>query len=134
MLDVLRTCSAGLGQWAGHDSRSFDGNYYCPRHLWSLLHNFNPQPYGKGGTDTTVKFIDGGRSGGFDPIGCSTPYVVLDRIGDLLTLRPLGFPDVPTVTALVDEVYPAQPGAVYRYANHCGSAPHQVRAHEGIKR
>lgn len=120
-MNYLRSCTAGGGHWAAHNSTSFGGRFYCPLHLWSLLHGFDPQPDGHGGTDTTVRFIDGSvPSGWMHAERDETTYVVLARDGDMLTLRRLGFPNDPHVQAPVSAVYPDDPGAVYRHASRCG--------------
>jgi hypothetical protein len=122
---ILRACSAGGGHWLGHNSTSFGGKYLCPAHLWSMMHGFNPQPHGvAGGTDQTVKFIDGSTPAGVMHAERHEPeYVVLSREGDELILRWLGLPDGEKVTASVHSVYPASPGAVYRHAAKCGPRP-----------
>lgn len=119
-----RTCAAGGGDHLGHDSTSFGGKYLCPVHLWSLMHGFNPQPYGTpGGTDQTVKFIDGSLPGPMHAERHETVWCVWGRDGEMLTLRPLGRPDCEPITAHVNTVYPAAAGAVYRHASTCGKHP-----------
>ncbi len=124
----LRNCAACGGFHLGHNSQSFGGVYLCPLHQWSLMHGFNPQPYGTpGGTDQTVKFVDGGpgamRSSVLHAEGYFPEWCVIGRDGDTLTLRRLGDPDSEPITAQVSQVYPASSGAVYRHASKCGPAP-----------
>lgn len=110
----IRACAAGAAEFLGHDSTSFGGRFFCPGHQWSLLHRFNPQPHGvAGGTDGTVRLIDGGQA----------DLVVLARAGDILTVRQLGLPDSTVRTVQVSEVYPAAAGAAYRHMARCGRPP-----------
>mgnify|MGYP001164613689 CR=1 FL=1 len=102
---ALRSCAAHGGNfWLGHDSKSFGGRFFCPQYLRDLFANFDPQPrpkeirYGQPEGDHTVRLIDGG----------DTQYVVLDRRGDLLTLRPLGMPEAPTTEVQVAACWPAR--------------------------
>jgi len=126
----LRSCSAGEGFWLGHNSKSFGGQFLCPLRQWSLMRGFDPQPYGQGGTDQRVKFIDPpAPPQGVAGVGAlhaerwNPEFVVLARDGDVLSVRRLGFPDEEPVTVSVYAVYPASPGAVYRHASKCGPAP-----------
>lgn len=92
---ILRSCAIGGGHHIGHNSRSFGGQYFCPKHLRQLFEGFDPQPYPA--RDHRVRFIN----------GPDTEWCVLAREGDTLTLRRLGFPDDPPTTAVVAQVYPA---------------------------
>lgn len=125
---IFRACAAGGGHHLGHNSPSFGGEYLCPKHQWSLMHGFNPQPRGvPGGTDTRVRFINGGphsiRSTVLQGEGYFPEWIVLHRDSDTLTLRRLGFPDSEPIAASVHTVYPASPGAAYRHASKCGPKP-----------
>lgn len=105
----LRSCAAHGGNfWLGHDSKSFGGRFFCPQYLRDLFASFDPQPrpkeirYGQPEGDHTVRLIDGGWP---TP---DTEYVVLDRRGDLLTLRPLGMPEAPTTEVQVAACWPVR--------------------------
>ena len=105
----LRACAAhGQNFWMGHDSKSLGGRFFCPQYLRDLFEHFDPQPrpkgvpYGQSEGDHTVRLIDGGWP---TP---DTQYVVLDRKGDLLTLRPVGMPEAPTMEVPVAACWPAR--------------------------
>lgn len=108
MSTPLRSCAAhGHNFWLGHSSRSFGGRFFCPQYLRDLFAHFNPQPFrspviGQPVGEHTVRLIDGGWP---TP---DTQYVVLDRRGDLLTLRPLGMPDHPPTVISVHACWPAR--------------------------
>jgi len=98
---ILRSCAVhGRNFWAGHNSRSFGGRFFCPGYLRDdLFRGFDPQPYappvlGQPEGQHTVLLIDGGWP---TP---DTPQCVIERLaregGDLLVVRPLGMPDAPT--------------------------------------
>lgn len=106
---ALRSCAAhGRNFWMGYHSTSFGGRFFCPQYLRDLFANFDPQPrpkevqYGRPEGDHTVRLIDGGWP---TP---DTEYAVLAREGDLLTLRPVGFPDMEPVHHRVAECWPAR--------------------------
>lgn len=105
----LRSCAAGGGHHLGHNSRSFGGAYFCPRHLVDLMAGFNPQP------NDSVRFIDA------DPDGWAVPgtYVVLKRDGDTLAVRRLGFPENPVHTVKVYGLYPSA-GTHIHWRKGCG--------------
>lgn len=114
----LRICAAhGRNFWLGHDSRSFGGRFFCPAYLRDLFANFDPQPFtppviGQREGEHQVRLIDGGWP---TP---DTPYVVLAREGDILTVRPLGMPDHPTSEISVAACWPAR--YVSPSSNRCG--------------
>lgn len=105
----LRTCAAhGHNFWLGYDSKRFGGRFFCPQYVRDMFEHFDPQPrpkgvlYGQSEGDHTVRLIEGGWP---TP---DTAYVVLDRKGDILTLRPLGMPEAYTLEVPVAACWPAR--------------------------
>lgn len=104
----LRSCAAhGRNFWLGHDSRSFGGRFFCPAYLRELFEGFDPQPFtppvmGQREGQHTIRLIDGGWP---TP---DTHYVVLERQGDLLTVRPVGMPDIPPTEVQVAACWPTR--------------------------
>ncbi|OFW65177.1 MAG: hypothetical protein A2135_08660 [Actinobacteria bacterium RBG_16_67_15] len=101
---ILRSCAVhGHNHWSGHASRSLGGRFYCPGYLRDdLFRDFDPQPYrpGEANLDQSVRLIDGGWP---TP---DTSMCVLERNGDTVTIRPLGFPDAEPRTVPVSACWP----------------------------
>lgn len=116
----LRICAVH-GEYIrlGPDPKPFGIWFYCPQYVRDMFENFNPQPrprgvrwpkevclrrgvrYGQSEEgDHTVRLIEGGWP---TP---DAPYEVLARKGDILTLRPLAFPEAPTVEVPVSACWP----------------------------
>lgn len=86
----LRVCAYDSQWFLAYSSKSYDGMYFCPKHLQVVVEKTsNPQP------NSVVSYID-------DDI---RRYVVLRRDGDMLTVRRLGFPDDPEHTVSVHCVW-----------------------------
>ncbi len=98
-MNTLRSCGIGGGHHLGHDSRSFNGTYFCPKHLRMYLKGFYPV------ANDLVWFIDGYGS---------TTWVVLSRAGQKVVLRKLGLPDSHTITSDILSLCPASYVHVYR--------------------
>lgn len=103
MTGVLRSCAAGGGHHLGYMSKSFNGAYYCPRHLKDLMSSFDPKP------NSTVCFID------FPP----GEYVVLARDEDVVEVRKLGRPDLPSSRVRICGLYPGL-GEHINFRRGCG--------------
>lgn len=97
MTNYLRSCGGCGGSFLG-DNR--DEIYFCPR-CTKNLPEFDPQPYAK-------------CKGQPDKQRCRMDYqgrrlvemVVLAREGDMVTVRPLGFPDDDPVTVHLNVLRP----------------------------
>lgn len=106
-MNILRSCAVGGGHHLGHNSRSFGGRYFCPKHLRETFHEFDPQPGDP--VRNRVRFIDGGRG--------DAELIVVARDGDQVTVRYLGFPDLPAQTASLAELWPSW---YPNYSRGCG--------------
>lgn len=108
---ILRSCAAhGRNFWAGHDSRSFGGRFYCPGYLRDdLFRGFNPTPYappviGQPEGQHTVRLIDGGW-----PTPDTPQCVIQRRVWEgrvFLVVRPLGMPDAPLREVALEACWP----------------------------
>ena len=103
-MNYLVACAVGAGHHIGHSSNSFGGNYFCPKHLNELMASFDPKPRDQ------VKFIDGDRS----------PWIVLGRDGDMVTLRRLGFPESKIIWAKVWNLWPGCGSSNKSFTPGCG--------------
>lgn len=94
MVCVLRSCGGCGGSFCGDNRNETYFCAECTRRNGERL--FDPQPYGRGTIDSQrVKY--GPRL---------ADHVVLAREGDMVTIRPLGFPDADPVTVHVNNVRP----------------------------
>lgn len=108
----LRSCAVGGGHHLGHNSKSFGGRYFCPKHQRETFYNFDPQPYtGRVGEPVCnrVRFIDNARG--------ECELIVIARDGDRVTVKALGFPELPARTVTLAELWP---GWYPNYSRGCG--------------
>ena len=108
----LRSCAVGGGHHLGHNSTSFGGRYLCPKHQRETFYNFDPQPCTHQIGElirNRVRFIDGGRG--------DAELIVIARDGDQVTVKVLGFPDLPAQTVPLAALWP---GWYPNYSRGCG--------------
>lgn len=95
MTNYLRCCGRCGGSFIG-DNR--DEIWFCAACV-KALPEFNPQPYGRGRYDDQRCRMDyQGRR--------LVEMVVIARVGDMVTVRPLGFPDADLITVHVNNLRP----------------------------
>jgi hypothetical protein len=122
IMTPLRSCSAGGGHHLGYVSRSLGGKYFCPRHLRDLFEGFDPQA---GDSVRSIDPLGVGPMAAFEALApgpggrYEADYVVVGRDGEKVTLRFLGFPEEPHVTASVHQLYPGA-GAHVQWSHGCG--------------
>lgn len=92
--NALRSCG-GCGRSFLADNRN--ETYYCPKCTKSMP-EFDPQPYATCGGRPDKQMVK------YGPM--LTDHVVLAREGDMVTIRPLGFPENEPVTVHLNELRP----------------------------
>ena len=93
-ISYLRCCAGCSGFFAAHNSKSFDGAYFCDKCMPKVMpDDFNPQP------NDVVRFIDGPR----------VDWVVVSRDGDMVSIRRLGFPESEPRSVSIHALYPRCP-------------------------
>jgi hypothetical protein len=100
----LVLCAFAGTYWVTSDPsyRMFGGKHFCPKHAREFMEGFDPQPFhvtkiGEHIPQNTVHHR-------LDPF--PREYLVLDRKGDRVTIRPMANPDVETEEVSLDDLYP----------------------------
>jgi hypothetical protein len=93
MVSYLRCCAGCGGSFAV--AYTTNEAWFCPK-CTAALPEFNPQPYGRGRPDD--------QSVRYGPY--LVQYVVLDRKGDMVTIRPMGNPDAMSFEVHVNNLRP----------------------------
>lgn len=91
-MNYLTSCGRCGGHHIGHNSRSFEGTYFCPKCL-PIIRPIDWRP----AVNDCVRLIDGnyGRR-----------WVVLAMDGDIATLRQLGMPEAPNWAINIHNLWP----------------------------